>query len=329
MVICGPTATGKTRLALKLAKKYRAELVSADSRQVYQGMDIGTGKDLPKSCVFKPEPKIAVAGKDFKIGYYEVKGIKLWLLDIVKPDYLFNVADYQKCGLAVLTDIWSRGKLPILVGGTGFYIKSLTTGFETLEIKPDWELRKTLEKFSILDLQKKLQGIDQEKFNSLNQSDKQNPRRLIRAIEVSYSLKGKKPETKVGKINVLYLGLTQSLSKLYKKIDQRVELRLENGLENEIKNLLKMGFSWQNSALSRTLAYSQWRDYFEKTKSKAEIIQQWKYDEHAYARRQMTWFRKVFSQVGGYWFDKNQNSWQEKLENRLDSWYSKSDAKKD
>ena len=125
LIICGPTATGKTKLGIKLAKKFNGEIVSADSRQVYKGMDIGTGKEVED-------------------GKWVVDEIPIWLLDIVNPDYRFNVADYKKCADVVLDDIWKQGKLPILVGGTGFYIKAVIDGIGTMGVPPDWELRKIL-----------------------------------------------------------------------------------------------------------------------------------------------------------------------------------------
>ena len=125
LIICGPTGVGKTSLGIRLAKKYNGEIVSADSRQVYKGMDIGTGKDLNQFSIFNFQFSI----KDkYKIGYYEISGIKVWLYDVVDPDYKFNVADYLRCVESVIKDIWKRKKLPILAGGTGFYIKALVDG---------------------------------------------------------------------------------------------------------------------------------------------------------------------------------------------------------
>jgi tRNA dimethylallyltransferase len=228
-----------------------------------------------------------------------------------------------------LADIQKRGKLPIVVGGTGFYIKSLTGEIETIGIKPNWELRNNLQKDSIEELQEKLKKINWSKWQTMYQSDRQNPRRLIRAIEVSRMPILKSKLKKMEKINTLYLGLTCPFPYLYKKIDQRVEQRLNEGLENEIQKLLDLGYTWKNSAIGTTLAYFQWQDFFEKRKNKEEIIQRWKYDEHLYSRRQMTWFKKTFSQVRGEWFDISQKNWLEKVEKRFDCWYSDGSAKED
>ncbi len=131
LVICGLNATGKSDLAVKIAKKFDGEIISADSRQVYKKMDIGTGKDVSGIFINK------FSNTNFQIGYYEVKGIKIWLLDVVEPDYRFNVADYERCAKVAVEDIRKRGKLPIVCGGTGLYIKATVDGIETSEIKPD------------------------------------------------------------------------------------------------------------------------------------------------------------------------------------------------
>lgn len=316
LVICGPTATGKTALAIKLAKQFNGELVSADSRQVYRGMDIGTGKDLRESSKYK-----VVSIKDGKeIGYWEtLDEIKIWLLDIVNPDYQFTVADYVKCARLVIEDILKRGKLPILVGGTGFYIKGVVDGIETLGVAPDWELREKLSNLEIEKLREILEKTCPKRWRMMNESDKNNPRRLIRAIEIAQSrstseVEGTPPEARgdtseVKGGNVLFIGLTAPYNILYQRTDQRVEERVKQGVEKEIERLLKMGYSWDNSVLGTTIGYREWRDYMEhetcppaRTSSrrsragnieqKREVIQRWKFDEHSYARRQMTWFKK-------------------------------------
>ena len=177
LVICGPTATGKTSLGILLAKKVDGEIISADSRQVYIGMDLGTGKDLPKNSEFKIQ--------NSKIGYYLFDKIPVWMIDIVKPNQEFSAADFVGLASKVINDINSRNKLSIIVGGTGFYIKALIDGVDTLGIPPDWELRKQLGLKSTAELFEMLSRINSEKSASMNSSDKQNPRRLIRAIEVA------------------------------------------------------------------------------------------------------------------------------------------------
>jgi len=298
LIICGPTATGKTKLGVELAKKMEGEIVSADSRQVYRGMDIGTGKDIP------------------------IGEVKFWLLDIVEPDYRFNVADYKKCAEATIENILKRGKLPIVVGGTGFYIRAVTEKIETIGIGPDWELRAKLSNYQINELQIVLERLDPKRSRGMNESDRRNPRRLIRAIEIAQNTKSISSADladQISNFDVLFIGLKAPNDILYQRIDQRVEARVEAGLEDEIKSLLKKGYTWENSALGTTLAYKQWRDYFENRKTKEEVILSWKFDEHGYARRQMTWFRKN-KKIN--WFDITNDGWQVKVEKMVNNWYS-------
>jgi tRNA dimethylallyltransferase len=231
LIICGPTATGKTNLGIKLAKKLGGEIVSADSRQVYRGMDIITGKEV-----------------NFEI--------KTWLIDLVNPDEKFNVADYYGLAWKVIEDIWKRGKLPIVVGGTGFYFKALLEGIGTMGVGPDWELRKQLTNYSINELTNYLDKIDPERSRRMNESDRKNPRRLIRAIEVVRSGKGQmvNDKCKVANVNKYIIGLRALSEVLYKRIDQRVEERVKMGAEEEIKKLISEGYNWENSVMGHWLS---------------------------------------------------------------------------
>lgn len=302
LVICGPTATGKTLLAVKLAKKFDGELISVDSRQVYKGMDIGTGKDHPKDAI-------------------------IHLLDVVEPDEEFNVAKYYQLAWPLIKNIWEKGKLPILVGGTGFYIKAIVDGIESLGIEPDWRLRRELENLEIGELVKKLKKLDPERWKGMNQSDQQNPRRLIRAIEIAKSQKA--PEKgiakKGAKLDVLMIGLTASKKLLYQRIDKRVEERVKQGVEKEIKKLLDKGYTWESSALGVTIGYKEWQLFFKGEASKDEVIQGWKFDEHAYARRQLTWFKK---DKRIKWFDIIKLGFKHEVEKLVSSWYTSFDAQK-
>jgi len=324
LVICGPTATGKTTLAVNLAKKFNGELISADSRQVYKGMDIGTGKDLPKFSIFNF--KFSIDKK--QIGYSLLEGIPAWLYDVVEPDYQFNVSDYVKCASWVIRDIWRRKKLPILVGGTGFYIKALIDGIETLGVPPDWELRGKLLGCRVVELSNLLKGLDFPRWRRMNESDRNNPRRLIRAIEIAKRIQNSSPKTpgqaKLKIDNLLTIGLRAPYKVLYERIDRRVEKRIKQGVVKEIQKLLKKGYNWGNSILGTTIGYKEWKRYFINPKSeirnlklKEEIIQKWKFAEHAYARRQMTWFKK---DKRIHWFDINQKKWQDKIEKLVEGW---------
>lgn len=296
LVVCGSTATGKTELGIDLAKRFDGEIISADSRQVYKGMDIGTGKDLSA-----------------------FDGVPVWMLDIVKPDQEFSVAHYIEVAWKVIDDIWKRNKLPVLVGGTGFYIKGLVDGIETLGIEPDWELREQLSSLSREQLSSKLRDLDLARWQEMNDSDRQNPRRLVRAIEVASERKmdNRKLKMEPREIDTLFIGLTAPSAILYQRINQRVEERMKVGMEKEIKNLLGLGYSFNNSALGRTIGYQEWEPYLEGQMSLLEMTQRWQYDEHAYARRQLTWFRKD-KRVN--WFDITAQEWNNKVEKLVSAW---------
>lgn len=171
LVIVGPTATGKTDLAIKLAKKFSGEIVSADSRQIYQGMDIGTGKEVADKKVIKEK------------GKWIVRGVQIHLYNVIKPDETFSVADYQQLAYQAIEDIQSRGKLPILVGGTGLYVQAVTEGLKIPKVPPDLKLREKLERKPLAHLVAELERVDPETAFRI---DQKNPRRIIRALEVYY-----------------------------------------------------------------------------------------------------------------------------------------------
>lgn len=352
LVICGPTAVGKTALGLKLAKKFDGEILSADSKQVYKGMSIGTGKDLPENAVFRRKKFPSILNEKWQIGYYLVNGIKIWLLDIVEPSYRFNIADYLLCATLVIKDIWERKKLPIIVGGTGFYIKGVIDGIETLGLKPDWKFRQRLEGLSLRELRDKLNKINPLRLTAMNESDQNNPRRLARAIEIAVRIKKLKEErckisrpAKIKFDSLLMIGLKSDLKNLYARIDERVDRRVEMGIEKEIKELRRRGYDFRNSALGTTIGYREWEPYFGNPQSfdisvcfptgkmgelishpglKREMIQRWKFDEHGYARRQMVWFKKE-SRIK--WFDIDKATSQVEIERLVDKWYNADESK--
>src|SRR3990167_5894141 len=172
LIIYGPTTTGKTALAIDLAKKYNGEIISADSRQVYKGLDIGTGKVSFDSKVEKHK------------GFWIVDDVKVYGFDLVKVGEQFTAADFLTFASTTMIRIIVAKKLPIVVGGTGFYIKALIEGIGSIGVKPDWQLRRKLEKLDTSTLYQKLLEIDQDRAKRLNDSDRKNPRRLIRAIEI-------------------------------------------------------------------------------------------------------------------------------------------------
>ena len=185
LVICGPTAAGKTNLGLKLASLFNGEIISCDSRQIYQGMDIVTGKDRPAGSK-KKKRKI----KDQTFHYYLFGKIPVWGLDLVRPDKEFSAAHWVQYSQFVIKSIWQRKKLPIIVGGTGFWIKALLEKIDTIGVVPDYKLRKALVGIKPNRLFTKLKQLDAKRAKQMNQSDRKNPRRLVRAIEVATHIKG-------------------------------------------------------------------------------------------------------------------------------------------
>lgn len=322
LVICGPTATGKTSLALSLAKKFKGEIISADSRQVYKGMDIGTGKDLPVNLKF--EKNNPLRGRNSKLGgSYEVAGVPLWGYDLVSPKEGFSVADYIRFARGGLAGIWKRGKLPILVGGTGLYIKGVVDGIPTAKFPKNEDLRKNLRDKSVDELFEMLAQLDPIHAGSMNTSDRKNPRRLIRAIEIAtWKLKvgSWKLKNEGGSWNasVLFVGLTAQKEYLAKKIEMRVDVRIREGFEDEIKKLIKDGVSWENQSMD-SLGYRQWRKYIEGEKTKEEATQDWKREEKKYAKRQLTWFKRD-SRIN--WFDITGDNYQKSVEFMVKKWYN-------
>ena len=313
LVICGPTATGKTSLGIYLAKKFKGEIVSADSRQVYKEMDIGTGKDIPKGAVYKKVNK--------KIGgYYKANDVKIWGYDLVDPKDEFSVAQYIRFAREVIKDIHKRNKLPILVGGTGFYIKSVVEGIGTAEIPQNKALRKILKKIPKDELFEKLAILDSSRAGSLNQSDKNNPRRLFRAIEIAiWRLSNLGNENKQEKFNYdsLFIGLNAPRQILSKKIKERIEKRVK-GVKKEISGLLKQGIDWSSQSMS-SLGYKQWKDYFGGKEIEQKAIEKWFSDEKKYSKRQITWFKKN-KEI--FWYSVNSHRWMENVEKFVQKWYS-------
>jgi len=313
LIICGPTSTGKTSLGIYLAKRFNGEIVSADSRQVYQKMDIGTGKDIPKGAIYKKVNK--------KIGgYYEINGVKIWGYDLVLPKEEFSVAQYARFGREVIKDIHKRNKLPILVGGTGFYIKSIVEGIGTAEIPQNKALRKNLKKISKDELFEKLAILDSSKAGSLNQSDKNNPRRLFRAIEIATwklsNLGLQKKQTKFD-YDTLFIGLTLPKLALYKKIKERIDKRV-GGIKKEILFLLEQGVKWSYQSMS-SLGYRQWKEYFNGKEMEEEVINKWFSEEKRYSKRQITWFKK---NKKIFWYSTAKPKWRESVEKSVKKWYS-------
>lgn len=328
LVICGPTATGKTNLAIHLIKflssgenEMVGEIISVDSRQVYRRMDIGTGKDLPVGVkLHYPNPSFKRMG----IGYYKISGIRVWGYDLVSPKKDFSVASYLKKVRPIIKDIILRGKMPVLVGGSGLYLKALVNGVDTAFVPRDDNLRRHLSSFSVLSLFEKLAQLDPEKAASLNQSDRKNPRRLIRAIEVAQwriSNFGKKMSLKLPwneHFEFLFIGLKAPYLLLEERIRKRVVSRMESGFEKEVLSLLNSGVTWNFHSMD-TLGYKSLKGYLLKKMTKEKMIEDWIRDEFNYAKRQIVWFKK---DKRIKWFDIGEGDWLKKVEKVVKNWYS-------
>ena len=268
IVVLGPTASGKTKIAIKLAKDFNGEIISADSRQIYREMNVGTDKISP----------------------LETQGIPHYLIDIVNPDEEFTLAQYKELAIKTIREIQERKKLPFLVGGTGLYIQAITDNLEIPTVPPDAKLRSNLERIDqkkLVEMLKKLDPVGAKKI------DLNNPRRIIRALEVC--LKTGQPfssQTRKGKrlFKIIEIGLNPPREKLYQKIDQRVDWMIENGLINEVKSLLKK--YPPNLPAFSGIGYQEIIQYLQGKITLEESIQQIKFHTHQYARRQITWFKK-------------------------------------
>jgi len=312
LIICGPTATGKTHLALKLAQKFHGQILSADSRQVYQGLNAASGKGLPPGA----QPHTSdISFNDQKLCYFLDKDIPIWGYDLVKPQEDFSAAHFYQAAQLILPHIWSQQNLPIVTGGTGFYIKTLITSIPTLFIPPDPKLRLSLSHLSVEKLQHQLRQLDSDRVKNMNSSDLKNPRRLIRAIEVA-----KHPHSKPSvplTSNFLMIGLTAPLAVLDQRIHQNILSRADL-LHQEFLTLSDQ-VSLNSSAFT-TLGYSQWRDYLLGKTTRSQAIKLWYTAEIQYARRQLTWFRQ-FPQIK--WFDISQPDFTSLVDRQVKAWYTR------
>ncbi len=325
LAICGPTATGKTDLGIFLAKKFHGEIISADSRQVYKAMDIITGKDIAENSEFRIQnSELGIKNDKLSVGYRLKNEIPIWLVDIVGIEYSFNVGEYAKIAEKIIEDISSREKLPIIVGGTGLYIKSLLYPLQLITIAPNLKLRGKLSKLDREELKDYLQKINPRKWHSMNHSDRMNPRRLIRAIEISLDTKSSSPadfNTKQYLSNnkdALIIGLTLPKEKLNQRIDERINKRMKKGALKEAQTILQEKFSDNLPSLSST-GYRQLKNYLEGKTSLADTILHWQIVEHAFAKRQLTWFKKMETID---WYDVSNNNYPEKIERSVKKWYT-------
>ncbi len=270
IVVLGPTASGKSSLGIALAQKLQGEIVSADSRQVYRGLDIGTAKVTPAERALVPHH----------------------LLDVVDPQEVYTVSRFQRAAIQAINTILAHGKLPLLVGGSPHYIQAVVDHFEIPHIPPQLELRAQLESRPLADLLVQLEELDPQSAATI---DRKNPRRVIRALEVCI-VSGKPFSQQRGVANPLYhsllLGINWPREVLYRRIDRRVDERMQQGMIEEVRNLLAQGISHERlEALGLEYRFiSLWlRGEFS---SESEMVQRLKYAIHDFTRRQLTWFRR-------------------------------------
>ena len=266
VAVVGPTSSGKSDLAVDIAKKFNGEIISVDSRQVYKGLDIGSGK----------------------ITKTEMKGVPHYLLDVANPKKVFTASDFVSKGTRAIEDILKRGKVPILAGGTGFYLSALLGEISLANVKPNKALRKSLEKLSNEKLLEKLRKLDPDRVDEI---DEHNTPRIIRAIEVVTAL-GKTPEiTKKSDYEVLKIGINVEKKILEKRINTRLLARLRKGMLAEAKKLHRDGLSWKRME-SLGLEYRYMARHLKGEISKEEMIDAINIKSRQYAKRQRTWFKR-------------------------------------
>lgn len=275
IVICGPTASGKTSLSISLAKKINGEIVSCDSMQIYKEMDIGSAKPTVE----------------------EMQEIKHYLVDFVSPEKRYSVSEYKEDASKAIEEIINKGKTPIIVGGTGLYLNSLIYNIQYNEMEVDLNYRRELEKeaeeYGLEVLYNRTKEIDQEAMEKVSANDK---KRITRVLEI-YNATGRnkteleKKSRKEVPYNYLIFGINMERSILYDRINKRVDIMLEQGLIEEVKNLINK-YSNMPTAM-QGLGYKEVKEFLDGNISKEEMIEKIKMETRRYAKRQITWFKRI------------------------------------
>lgn len=285
LIVCGPTATGKTGLAVHLAKVFNGELVSADSRHVYTGIDIISGKDKG-----------------------ELGDVPVHLYDVASVGDAFSASCYRILAIKAIEAIRNKGKLPIIVGGTGLYINAVVHPPETLHIPPNLMLRKRTARYSVDQLQSELAAKDSDRFDRMNQSDRNNPRRLIRALEIAM-WRGKAKNPRGAMYESYWIGVFRDVENLAARIEKRVNKRWKRGALTEASR-------YPGAVLCGMKPMSK---YLRGELSEREAKALWVREEMAYAKRQMTWFRK---QSDIHWYDAQKKDLEKTVEDDVRVWYT-------
>ena len=275
IVICGPTASGKTKLSIELAKKINGEIVSCDSMQIYKDMNIGTAKPT----------------------FEEMQGIKHYLIDFISPDKRYSVAEYKIDAEKAIEEILNKGKIPIVVGGTGLYIDTIIYGIEYPKIEFDDKYRKELEerekKEGLIKLYEEAKQIDEEAIKKISPNDK---KRILRILEIYHATGKNKTEQEIisrekgPKFDYKVFAINMDREKLYERINKRVDIMIDNGLIDEVKKLLNKYKEFPTAM--QGLGYKEVKEYLENKISKEEMIEKIKQESRRYAKRQITWFKK-------------------------------------
>jgi tRNA dimethylallyltransferase len=276
IILTGPTAVGKTKLSIELAKAVNSEIISADSMQVYRSMDIGSAK----------------------ITADEMQGVRHYLIDVIEPDEEFNVVKFKELALAAMEQIYSKGKIPMIVGGTGFYIQALLNDIDFTKEKVESDYRKKLEQIAETEgsepLYQMLQEADADSAETIH---KNNVKRVIRALEYfhltgeKFSAHNKKQREKLSPYNFAYFVLNDDRELLYQKIDQRIDKMIREGLLQEVSNLKKKGYT-KDMVSMQGLGYKEILAYLDGLYSFEEAVYILKRDTRHFAKRQLTWFKR-------------------------------------
>lgn len=286
VILAGPTAVGKTALSIKLAKKINGAIISADSMQVYKHMDIGSAKVMPE----------------------EMEGIPHYLIDVLEPSEEFNIVRFQQMAKEALAQIYAAGQVPIIAGGTGFYIQSLLYDIDFSKEEADVTYRNELSSYAkehgAHALHEKLKEIDPVSYETIHEN---NVKRVIRALEFYHqnhspiSAHNEKEHQKSSPYCFAYFVLTDKREKLYARIDKRVDQMMEQGLLAEVNDLYRMGYR-KDMVSMQGLGYKEMIDYLEDRCSLDEAVYKIKRETRHFAKRQLTWFRREKDVI---WLDKS------------------------
>ncbi|MCD7894742.1 MAG: tRNA (adenosine(37)-N6)-dimethylallyltransferase MiaA [Erysipelotrichaceae bacterium] len=294
LVVIGPTSVGKTKMGVELAKALNGEVISGDSMQIYKHMDIGTAK----------------------VTVDEMEGIKHHLIDIIEPTQSFSVKDFQDEVRSKIDDITSRNKLPIIVGGTGLYIKGALYDYTFSETQTKHEeYKEKFKDYTNEQLHNYLKTFDEKSASELHPNNRQ---RILRAIEIYETTGTTKSDIHATQQHIclydaFFIGLTLDRDILYQRINKRVDIMIKNGLEEEVTSLYQQGLTKDYQSM-KAIGYKEWFDYFEGNQSKDEVIELIKQHSRQYAKRQYTWFKNQFDV---HWYDVNLQNFNETVNNVL------------